>query len=59
MMKILITGAAGMLGTDLVSALRDRFDLVGVGLSEGQHLPIPYHQLDLTDGQAVLFSKKR
>lgn len=53
MAKILITGAAGMLGTDLVSALRDHFELVGVGLSEGTHLPIAYHRLDLTDRQAV------
>jgi len=52
-MKILVTGAAGMLGTDLVDALRDQFELVGVGLSDGHHLPIPYYQLDLTDAGAV------
>ena len=52
-MKILITGAAGMLGTDLVSALQDRFELVGAGLSDGRHLAIPYHQLDLSDACAV------
>ncbi len=54
MMKILITGAAGMLGRDLVDALKDRFDLVGVGLGSGRDLPIPYEEVDLADAAGVL-----
>ena len=52
-MKILITGAGGMLGTDLVEALRGHFDIVGLGLFEAPHLKIPYRCLDLTDSRAV------
>lgn len=48
-MKILITGAGGMLGTDVVAELRSDFELSGIGLSSGAHLGIPYYEKDLCD----------
>lgn len=47
-MKILITGAAGMLGRDLVDALSSKFDLWGVGMGDGSMLTIPYDEVDLS-----------
>ncbi len=52
-MKILITGAGGMLGTDLASLLSQKFNVSGVGRSPAPHLSIPYQQLDLAERQAV------
>lgn len=52
--KILITGAGGMLGTDLSSALAPFFDVVGAGLSaSAPHLKIPYRAVDLSDPEAA------
>lgn len=48
-MKILITGAGGMLGTDLSASLRAHFTTVGVGRSHVTHLPIPYVMRDLSN----------
>lgn len=42
-MKILITGAAGMLGRDLVPALNEKHDVFGVD----------FHDCDLTDAEAT------
>ncbi|MFZ5802779.1 MAG: dTDP-4-dehydrorhamnose reductase [Candidatus Omnitrophota bacterium] len=47
--KILITGAGGMLGTDLVKALAGPHDLYGLGLFPAPHLEIPYTVCDLSD----------
>ncbi|MBP9864950.1 MAG: dTDP-4-dehydrorhamnose reductase [Candidatus Omnitrophica bacterium] len=52
-MKVLITGAAGMLGRDLVDALRPQFDLVGCGIGDGSMLPIAYSEVDLTNQPLV------
>ena len=41
-MKILITGAGGMLGTDLVQQLSRKHQLVGTGRRPAVHLAIPY-----------------
>lgn len=43
MSRIVVTGADGMLGTEVVGALADAYDVVGVDLGE----------LDITDGDAV------
>ncbi len=45
-MKILITGAGGMLGTDLSAALEKHFEVSGAGLSPADRRR--YHQLDLS-----------
>jgi dTDP-4-dehydrorhamnose reductase len=47
-MKILITGAGGMLGSDLVARLRPSHSLTGVGRHPAPHLEIPFHGIDLT-----------
>lgn len=60
MKKILITGAAGMLGQDLVETLRGGpFELCGVGLGKGDHLGIAYEEVDLTDESRVEIIWKR
>lgn len=46
-MKVLITGAGGMLGSDLVQELKSHCSLVGVGLSPKPHLAIPFYVEDL------------
>lgn len=46
--KILITGAGGMLGTDLVKALDPEFEVVGLDRKPAAHLPIPLEICDLT-----------
>ncbi len=51
-MRILITGAAGMLGHDLIDALKP-YDLSGVGLGEGSGLGIPYETADLSEQALV------
>ena len=47
-MKILITGAGGMLGTDLVARLSSTDELVGVGRKAAPRMPIPFKAVDLT-----------
>lgn len=47
-MKILITGAGGMLGSDLVAALGSRYEVLGVGKKAAPHLNIPYRVCDLS-----------
>lgn len=52
-MKVLITGAGGMLGTDLAAALQDSFEVAGAGRSPAPHLRIPYDRQDLLEPNAV------
>lgn len=47
-MKILITGAGGMLGTDLGTALQQDFEVVGLERRPVTHLTVPYDICDLT-----------
>ena len=47
MKKILITGAGGMLGADLVSALSSDFDVVGLDKKPAPHLACPLEICDL------------
>ena len=60
-MKILVTGAGGMLGSDLARSLGPHFSCVGVGRSPAPHLRIPYHQQDLTypEATAKIFSDEK
>ncbi|MCM8774813.1 MAG: dTDP-4-dehydrorhamnose reductase [Candidatus Omnitrophica bacterium] len=53
-MKILITGAGGMLGSDLASALQADFTLVGVDCREVPHLTIPCRRVDLSQKTETL-----
>jgi len=53
-MRILISGAGGMLGTDLVERLSSRFEVIGVGRSPARHLTIPYQRIDLADEDQVV-----
>ena len=52
-MKILITGAGGMLGSDLAAILGPQFSCVGAGRNPAPHLQIPYRQQDLTFPGAI------
>ena len=53
-MKILITGAGGMLGSDLSKALHPFFDVLGAGLHAAPHLAgIPYKTADLSDSSVT------
>lgn len=55
-MKVLVTGASGMLGADLMKELSSKFDVLGTGRSAA---PFPnYRKADLTiaSGVASLFS---
>jgi len=50
-MKILVTGAAGQLGTDVMAELKKRqIKAIGADMTEGQS---PCHILDITDADAV------
>ena len=52
-MRIVITGVAGMLGTDLINVLEDKHELHGVDIKElTHHLPLTsYNLLDISDAQ--------
>jgi len=50
-MKILITGAGGMLGTDLANALSPEFEIVGLERRPVTHLTVPYDICDLTQAR--------
>ena len=50
-MKILITGAGGMLGTDLGNALSQEFEIVGLERRPVTHLTVPYDICDLTQAR--------
>ena len=49
--KILITGAGGMLGTDLGNVLRPEFEIVGLERRPVTHLTVPYDICDLTQAR--------
>jgi dTDP-4-dehydrorhamnose reductase len=49
--KILITGAGGMLGTDLGNILSTEFEIVGLERRPVTHLTIPYDICDLTQAR--------
>lgn len=48
-MKILITGAGGMLGSDLAFCLEKDHEVTGIARHRSPHLKIPFLELDLTD----------
>ncbi len=50
-MKILITGAGGMLGTDLGNVLSSDFEIVGLERRPVSHLTVPYDICDLTQAR--------
>ncbi|MFH1799430.1 MAG: dTDP-4-dehydrorhamnose reductase [Candidatus Omnitrophota bacterium] len=50
-MKILITGAGGMLGTDLGNVLSPEFEIVGLERRPVTHLTVPYDICDLTQAR--------
>lgn len=52
-MKILITGAGGMLGSDLVSRLFAKHEVLGVGRKPAPHLPAAFRQADLSLPEAA------
>lgn len=52
-MKILITGAGGMLGTDLAGRLSAKHQVKGVGIRPVTHLTIPYQIANLANRQLV------
>src|SRR3989338_3032732 len=58
-MKILITGAGGMLGSDLADALHGRFVTVGITRKPVDYLPIPFCVRDLVRRQETLEIIKR
>ncbi|MFA5159132.1 MAG: dTDP-4-dehydrorhamnose reductase [Candidatus Omnitrophota bacterium] len=49
--KILITGAGGMLGTDLGNVLSPEFEIVGLERRPVTHLTVPYDICDLTQAR--------
>ena len=50
-MKVLITGAGGMLGTDLGNVLLKDFEVVGLERRPVTHLTVPYDICDLTQAR--------
>ncbi|MFA7254764.1 MAG: dTDP-4-dehydrorhamnose reductase [Candidatus Omnitrophota bacterium] len=50
-MKILITGAGGMLGTDLGNVLSQDFEIIGLERRPVTHLTVPYDICDLTQAR--------
>jgi dTDP-4-dehydrorhamnose reductase len=50
-MKVLITGAGGMLGTDLGNVLQKEFEVVGLERRPVTHLTVPYDICDLTQAR--------
>lgn len=52
-MKIVVTGAGGMLGTDLTQRLSARHTVLGVGRRPAPHLQVPFYEIDLSQEGAV------
>jgi dTDP-4-dehydrorhamnose reductase len=53
-MKILITGAGGMLGSDLTAALKINHDVLGAGRNPAPHLGVRFIQRDLSQLSCAL-----
>lgn len=58
MKRILVTGAAGQIGTELVAELRERYGVDAVLATDIRPVPAslrgePYHELDCTNGPAL------
>ena len=51
--KVLITGAGGMLGSDLAAKLATTYDVIGIGQRPAPHLNVPYRIANVTDGKVV------
>ena len=51
-MRVLVTGAAGMLGRDLVEILSEQHDVIGAGRRG------PHHCVDITDARRSTLSWK-
>jgi len=49
-MKILITGATGMLGSYLIKYLRKQYEVYATGRTKCESLGVPYMPFDLSDG---------
>lgn len=60
-MKVLITGAGGMLGSDLAFRLALRHEVVGAGRNPAPHLEIPFEVVNLEKAELIqaLFEKVR
>lgn len=60
-MKILVTGAGGMLGTDLASVLCEKHQVAGGGRRPAPHLKVPYQVIDFTNAAktAEWFEKEK
>ena len=52
-MKILITGAGGMLGTDLCAQLAGKHEVVGAGRNPAPHLRVPFQTADVSQPDSV------
>jgi dTDP-4-dehydrorhamnose reductase len=54
MKKILVTGAAGMLGTAILDNLRDRYKVIATDITRGYNPPgVPWKELDLLDNRSA------
>lgn len=52
-MKVVITGAGGMVGSDLTLRLSSRHKVLGVGRRPAPHLRVPFFELDLSQAKKV------
>jgi dTDP-4-dehydrorhamnose reductase len=52
-MKIVVTGAPGLLGSDLCRILGEKFSVQGLGRSDNLKSPYPYTRCDLADTKAA------
>lgn len=57
--KIFITGAGGMLGTDLCVTLQKHFQIAGAGILPAPHLSVPHTEIDLGNVQKTAELIKR
>lgn len=47
--SVIVTGAGGMLGTDIVQQLNGKYPILGIGRSAALHLPCDFLKCDLSD----------
>ncbi len=52
-MRILITGSNGMLGSDLVEAFSEKYEIFGLGKHPNRHPKLQYHQADLAHSAQI------